>query len=245
MDRAAGFGASAVATGHYARVVRDEPSGRWRLLRGVDPAKDQAYFLFSLTQAQLAHSVFPLGGMQKTAVREIARKYGLRVAEKPDSQEICFVPHNDYAAVIDARAPGVSKPGPIIDTAGREVGRHGGVHRFTIGQRKGLGIAAPAPLYVVRIDAASRTVVVGSRRDLEHCEFEASGVSWVAGTGPEASLSASVQIRYRHPAASATIEPLADGRARVTFAAPQPAITPGQAAVFYDGEEVLGGGWID
>jgi tRNA-uridine 2-sulfurtransferase len=245
VDRAAGFGAAAVATGHYARVVRDEAAGRWRLLRGVDPAKDQAYFLFSLTQAQLAHSVFPLGELEKTTVRELARKYGLRVSEKPDSQEICFVPNDDYAAVIDARAPGAAKPGPVVDTGGRELGHHGGIHRFTVGQRKGLGIAAPAPLYVVRIDAATRTVVVGSRRDLEHHGLEASRVSWVAGVEPAAPIAAGVQIRYRHPAAAAIVEPLGEGRARVTFATPQPAITPGQAAVFYDGEEVLGGGWID
>jgi tRNA-uridine 2-sulfurtransferase len=244
-DRAAGFGAEAVATGHYARVLRDDATGRWRLLRGIDPAKDQAYFLFPLTQDQLAHSVFPLGGLEKTAVRVLARRYGLRVADKPDSQEICFVPGHDYAAVVEARAPGGTKPGPIVDTAGVEVGRHGGIHHFTVGQRKGLGIAAPAPLYVVRIDADRRTVVVGSRRDLERRVLEASGVNWVSGAAPAGLVTASVQIRHRHPAAPATIEPVDPARVRVTFDAPQPAITPGQAAVFYDGDEVLGGGWID
>jgi tRNA-uridine 2-sulfurtransferase len=251
MDRAAGLGAAAVATGHYARVEHiagteaGATSGRWRLLRGVDPAKDQAYFLFSLTQAQLAHSLFPLGGMAKTDVRELARKYGLRVAEKPDSQEICFVPDNDYAAVIDARAPGASKPGPVVDSSGRELGRHDGIHRFTIGQRKGLGIAAPAPLYVVRLDAKARTVVVGTKKELERREFDAARVNWIAGVTPPGAIRASVQIRYRHPAAPAAIEPAPDGRAHVVFDTPQPAITPGQAAVFYDGEEVLGGGWIE
>jgi tRNA-uridine 2-sulfurtransferase len=245
VDRAAGFGADAVATGHYARAARDAGTGRWRLLRGVDPSKDQAYFLFSLTQAQLAHSVFPLGDMQKTAVRNLAQQYGLRVASKPDSQEICFVPDNDYAAVIDARAPGASKPGRIVDTAGREVGRHEGIHRFTVGQRKGLGVAAPAPLYVVRIDAGAGVVVVGSRKDLERQAFEASRVNWIAGAPPTGSIRAGVQIRYRHPAAAASVEPLDGGRVRVTFDTAQPAITPGQAAVFYEGDEVLGGGWID
>ncbi len=263
MDRAAGLGAEAVATGHYARVERaiagtaafalrasapreaGATSGRWRLLRGVDPAKDQAYFLFSLTQAQLAHSLFPLGGMAKTDVRELARKYGLRVAEKPDSQEICFVPDNDYAAVIDARAPGASKPGAVVDSSGRELGRHDGIHRFTIGQRKGLGIAAPAPLYVVRLDAKTHTVVVGTKQDLERREFDAAQVNWIAGVTPPRPIRAHVQIRYRHPAAPATVAPAADGGAHVVFDAPQPAITPGQAAVFYDGEEVLGGGWIE
>ncbi len=253
VDRAASFGAAAVATGHYARVERvaiagteaGATSGRWRLLRGVDPTKDQAYFLFSLTQAQLSHSVFPLGGLQKTAVRELARKYGLRVAEKPDSQEIRFVPGNDYAAVIDARAPGASKPGRIVDTSGREVGRHGGIHHFTVGQRKGLGIAAPAPLYVVRLDASTATVVVGSKREAERRSLEVSGVNWVSGVVPPAPIRAGVQIRYRHAAALATVAALENGRARVIFDEPQPAVTPGQAAVFYDGEEVLGGGWID
>jgi tRNA-uridine 2-sulfurtransferase len=245
MDRAAGLGASAVATGHYARVVQDATTGRWRLLRGVDPAKDQAYFLLSLTQAQLAHSVFPLGALEKTEVRELARRFGLRVAEKPDSQEICFVPDNDYAAVIEARAPGASKPGRVVDTSGHTVGRHDGIHHFTVGQRKGLGIAAPAPLYVVRIDAATRTVVVGSKRDLEGRSLEASRVNWIAGMPPAGAVRAGVQIRYRHAAAAATVEPLGSERVRVEFDLPQPAITPGQAAVFYDGEEVLGGGWID
>jgi tRNA-uridine 2-sulfurtransferase len=243
-DRAAALGADAVATGHYARTLRDEASGRWRLLRGVDPAKDQAYFLFSLTQVQLAHSVFPLGALDKTVVRELARARRLPVADKPDSQEICFVPNNDYAAVIDARAPGAAAPGPVVDTSGREVGRHEGIHHFTVGQRKGLGISAPAPLYVVRLDATARPVVVGSKADLEHRVLEATGVNWISGTEPGGPVRSGVQIRYRHPAAPALVEPLKHRRARVTFDAPQPAITPGQAAVFYDGEEVLGGGWI-
>ncbi len=245
VDRAAGLGAEAVATGHYARVARDPETGRWRLLRGIDASKDQAYFLFSLTQEQLAHSVFPLGGLEKTAVRELARKYGLRVADKPDSQEICFVPNDDYAAVIDARAPGASTPGPILDMSGRQVGTHDGIHRFTVGQRKGLGLAARAPLYVVRIDAPSRAVVVGSRQDVERTVFEVSGVNWIAGTAPSGPIRARVQIRYRHPAAAATVEPLTGARARVAFDAPQAAVTPGQAAVFYEEEELLGGGWID
>jgi tRNA-uridine 2-sulfurtransferase len=244
-DRATALGATAVATGHYARVVHDAATSRWRLLRGIDRTKDQAYFLFSLTQAQLAHSVFPLGELEKTAVRELARARKLPVAEKRDSQEICFVPNNDYAAVIDARAPGASHPGPIVDTKGREVGRHAGIHHFTIGQRKGLGIAAPAPLYVVRLDAATRTVVVGAKAELEHRVFEAIGVNWIAGEVPGAALRASVQIRYRHAAAPALIEPLDGARARVRFDVPQPAITPGQAAVFYQEQDVLGGGWID
>ena len=243
-QRAAALGAEAVATGHYARVVRDEGTGRWRLLRGVDPAKDQSYFLFSLTQVQLAHAVFPLGGMRKTEVRERARELGLRVAEKRDSQEICFVPGDDYAAVVEQHAPSPIPPGFIVDTRGRALARHDGIHRFTIGQRKGLGVSSVAPLYVIRIEAATRTVVVGSREQLDRTTLEAARVNWVAGTEPAGAITASAQIRYRHPAATATIEPLGEGRARVQFDAPQPAITPGQAVVFYDGDETLGGGWI-
>jgi tRNA-uridine 2-sulfurtransferase len=243
-ERAASLGARAVATGHYARTARDPASGRWRLLRGIDAAKDQSYFLFALTQSQLALALFPLGDLDKAAVRELARAHGLRVAEKKESQEICFVPGNDYAAVVESRAPEAVRPGPVVDMAGRPIGRHGGVHRFTIGQRKGLGIAAPAPLYVVRIDAAARTVVVGTKSDLERADLDAMAVNWLSGVEPPGPIQATVQIRYRHPAAPATVHPLGDGRARVIFAAAQAAITPGQAVVFYDGEEVVGGGWI-
>lgn len=244
LDRAAAFGARSVATGHYARVVQDAGSGLWRLLRGVDPTKDQAYFLFSLTQAQLAHAIFPLGGMRKDAVRELARGFGLRVADKKDSQEICFVANNDYAAVVERRAGAIAS-GDIVDANGRVLGRHEGIHHFTIGQRKGLGIAAPAPLYVTGIDALRATVTVGPKRDLERTRLTASGVSWMSGTAPSTPVEAAAQIRYRHPAAPASIIALDGARAAVEFDAPQPAITPGQAVVFYDGDEVLGGGWID
>ena len=162
LDRASEFGADAVATGHYARVRHDPRSGCWSLLRGVDPAKDQSYFLFSLTQAKLARALFPLGEMQKARVRDLAKSYGLDVAGKPDSQEICFVPGNDYAAVVEQRAPDAILPGRVVDTAGRTLGQHSGIHHFTIGQRRGLGISSPAPLFVVAIDAAARTVVVGT-----------------------------------------------------------------------------------
>ena len=245
VNRALALGADSVATGHYARVVEDPGTGRRRLLRGVDPAKDQAYFLFALTQAQLARAVFPLGDMRKTDVRAVARSLGLRVADKRDSQEVCFVPGDDYAAVVERRAAAPIPPGPIVDTAGRVLGRHAGIHRFTVGQRKGLGVSARAPLYVVRIDAATQSVTVGPRAALERRALHASRVNWIAGGPPAGPLRASVQIRYRHPAAPASVDPLGEGRVRVEFDAPQPAVTPGQAAVFYGGDEVLGGGWID
>jgi tRNA-specific 2-thiouridylase len=244
MDRASALGAEAVATGHYARVARDQVTGRWRLLRGVDPGKDQSYFLFSLSQTQLARAVFPLGELRKTEVRELARLIGLRVAEKRDSQEICFVPGDDYADVVERRAPSPIPPGNIVDAGGRVLGRHHGIHHFTVGQRKGLGVSAPAPLYVIRIEAATQSVVVGPREQLERTTLHATGVNWIAGVEPSGPIRASAQIRYRHPAADAIIEPLGAGRARVQFDVPQTAITPGQAAVFYEGDEALGGGWI-
>jgi tRNA-uridine 2-sulfurtransferase len=245
LDRASELGADAVATGHYARVGRDGATGRWSLLRGVDPGKDQSYFLFPLTEAQLARAVFPLGDMRKVAVRELARSYGLAVADKADSQEICFVPGDDYAAVVEQRAPGAIRPGPVVDTAGRTLGQHQGVHHFTVGQRKGLGISAPAPLFVVRIDAAAATVVVGPREALLRTTLTTARVNWISGAAPEGQVRADVQIRYRHAAAGATVEPLGSNRAAVVFDAPQAAVTPGQAAVFYVGDEVVGGGWIE
>ncbi len=245
LDRASALGADAVATGHYARARHDTGTGRWSLLRGVDPAKDQSYFLFPLTQAQLARALFPLGDMRKTAVRELAKSYGLTVADKRDSQEICFVPGDDYAAVVEQRAPDAVRPGPVVNTAGRTIGQHRGVHHFTIGQRKGLGISAPAPLFVLAIDAAAHTVVVGPREELLRTALAAAHVNWIRGAAPEGPVRADVQIRYRHAAAGATVEPLDGGRAAVVFDAPQSAVTAGQAAVFYVGDEVIGGGWID
>jgi tRNA-specific 2-thiouridylase len=188
--------------------------------------------------------VFPLGDLHKAEVRELARVRRLPVAEKADSQEICFVPDNDYAAVVERRAPDAIRPGDIVDTAGRTLGRHHGVHHFTVGQRRGLGISAPAPLYVLRIDARTQTVVVGAREELQQTALLAGDVNWIAGSEPAGPGRADVQIRYRHAAAGATLEPLAGRRASVVFDQPQAAVTPGQAAVFYDADEVVGGGWI-
>lgn len=243
VDESAGLRAACVATGHYARLTRDE-SGVFRLWRAADAQKDQAYFLFGLTQAQLARVMFPVGGMTKADVRKAAEARGLEVAEKPDSQEICFVPDGDYAEVVERYLP-ADRSGAIVHVDGRTLGRHDGVHRFTVGQRKGLGISAGEPLFVVHLEAARRLVTVGPREALERATLTASRVNWTAGLIPAAVFRADVQIRSRHAAAPARVEVTGPDRVRVEFAVPQLAITPGQAAVFFRGDEVLGGGWID
>jgi tRNA-specific 2-thiouridylase len=246
VTRSLGFGASALATGHYARVERDTVTGRCRLLRGADRAKDQSYFLFSLTQEQLARAVFPVGELSKHAVREHARRRALPVADKPDSQELCFVADQDYASLVTARAPGAAAAGAIVDQDGRVLGQHDGIHRFTVGQRRGLALARPAasPLYVLALRPGARQVVVGPRAALERTTLTASDVNWVAGS-LDGLRSLQVQIRHRHAPAPATVRAFGDACAEVVFDAPQLAITPGQAAVFYDGDEVVGGGWIE
>jgi tRNA-specific 2-thiouridylase len=251
LDRLArSLGCDKVATGHYARVAFDEGADRHRLLRGLDRRKDQSYFLWELTQAQLSHALFPLGELTKTDTREIARRHDLPVAEKSESQEICFVPDGDYAGFIDryleseGRADETPPAGEIVDTAGRVVGEHAGVHRYTVGQRRGLGIAAERPLYVVQIEPRAGRVVVGGEEELLSREFVASGVNWIAFDEPLEPVRAEVRVRYRHEPAPASVEMIGDARARVRFDEPQRAVTPGQATVFYRGEEVLGGGWI-
>jgi tRNA-specific 2-thiouridylase len=244
LDRALGLGADRVATGHYARVAR-APEGRWLLKRSADPGKDQSYFLFSLTQDQLARAVFPVGTLTKPEVRDQARRLGLGVAEKPDSQEICFIPDGDYASFVEQKQPSVARAGAIVDRSGRELGMHGGVHRFTIGQRKGLGIASTIPLYVLNIDAESGTVTVGARDALEQARLTASGVNWISIDPPQLPVRVEAQIRHRHNAAAGAVRALPGGRAEMIFNEPQPAITPGQAVVFYDAETVVGGGWIE
>ncbi|MGE3579059.1 MAG: tRNA 2-thiouridine(34) synthase MnmA [Vicinamibacterales bacterium] len=244
VDRAAGFDAAVVATGHYARVGR-RADGRWLLRRGADPDKDQSYFLFALTQAQLAQALFPVGDLSKADVRATAQALGLGVADKPDSQEICFVPSGDYAAFVETRAPEAATEGPIVDTAGRQLGTHGGIHRFTVGQRKGLGLSGPAPLYVLKLEPASGTVVVGDRTALDQTGLTASGVNWISMESPTGWTPVTAQIRHRHRAAPARVRAAGEGRAELAFDEPQAAITPGQAVVFYDGDVVVGGGWID
>jgi tRNA-specific 2-thiouridylase len=243
VERAEAFDAEAVATGHYAQVDVDERTGRYRLTRGVDSQKDQSYFLFTLSQAQLARARFPVGALSKTAVREEARRLGLAVADKQDSQEICFVAAGEHPEFVGRRA---DVPGGVIrDRDGHVLGRHEGVHRFTIGQRKGLGLSTGIPLYVVGIDAESAEVTVGPRDALERDTLTASRVNWISGETPDGPIRAHARIRYRHKEAPATITPLPDDRVQIVFDEPQSAITPGQAVVFYSGDDVLGGGWID
>jgi tRNA-uridine 2-sulfurtransferase len=246
LERARSFEAESLATGHYARVERDPATQRYLLKRGLDAAKDQSYFLFSLTQDQLARAAFPVGHLDKAAVRDYARARGLAVADKPDSREICFIPDGNYAGFVERKTGGVAaRDGALVNASGDVVGRHGGVHRFTVGQRKGLGLSAPLPLYVVGIDAQTNTVTVGSRQDLEKTTAVVGQVNWISGEAPAGPVRVAAQIRYKHQPAPATLTPLGGGIASLRFDTAQPAITPGQAAVFYDDDLVIGGGWID
>ena len=244
LERALGFDAALVATGHYARVEQ-RADGRYLLRRGLDAAKDQSYFLFSLTQDQLARASFPVGALSKPRVREEARRLGLRVADKPDSQEICFVPSGDYAAFVARKDPSVTHDGAIVGENREVLGHHEGVHRFTVGQRKGLGIAAPAPLYVLRLEPETHTVVVGPRAALNRTTLTASGVNWISRDAPGNWMTAAAQIRHHHAPGLGLVRALDDRRAEFVFNSPQSAITPGQAVVFYEGDVVVGGGWID
>jgi tRNA-uridine 2-sulfurtransferase len=251
LEMADGIGAGQIATGHYARLRFNEQSGRYEMLKSVDTGKDQTYFLWGLTQAQLARTLFPLGGMRKPEVRELAKALALPVAEKNDSQEICFVPNGDYGAFIDAyfREQGIDAAethGEIVDTAGRVMGGHKGTHHFTIGQRRGLRSAAGEPLYVIATHPATQRVIVGRDDQLQRSSLTAKEVNWVSIDAPREPRRAQVKIRNKHAAAPATLAPAA-GKSRIElhFDQPQRAVTPGQAAVFYDGELLLGGGWIE
>jgi tRNA-specific 2-thiouridylase len=245
LDRSMAYGAELVATGHYARIGIDPETGRHVLSRGLDASKDQSYFLFSLTQEQLSRASFPVGHLSKDEVRDIARRLGLPVADKPDSQEICFVPDGDYAAFIERKTGDLDGGGAIVNQSGAVVGRHAGIHRFTVGQRKGLGIAAAEPLYVLELRPSEKTVVVGRRAELERASLTASQVNWIAGAPPVVPLRVTAQIRHRHQPAPATVRAIDDSRAAVEFDTPVIAITPGQAVVFYSETVVVGGGWID
>ena len=246
--------ATHIATGHYARVVYDEKLGRYLLLRAKDRNKDQAYFLFELNQAQLAKAVFPLGDLKKEQVREIARRQGLVVADKSESQEICFIPDGNYAAFIERFYERIVEkadranpfcPGPIVDTEGRTLGVHRGIHRFTIGQRRGLGIAHSSPLYVLEICPDENRVIVGERAQLAKNRCRVVRPNWISVPELTEPLRIQAKIRSRHPEASATITPMDDGSVEVLFDAPQMAVSPGQACVFYQEDVVVGGGWIE
>jgi tRNA-uridine 2-sulfurtransferase len=243
------IGAERLATGHYARIRRDESTGRCQLLRARDESKDQSYFLWGLTQEQLSRSEFPLGELTKEEVRNLARSANLPVADKPDSMELCFVPNGNYVQFIHAYLRGDGRPlndeeGEIVTEYGAVVGRHTGVHNYTIGQRKGLGFSTGKPIYVLAIDPEKNRVVVGDDNALRTTALEIENVNWISIEEPTAPLRAKVKIRHKHEHAGATVEPLPGHRAGIVFDAPQRAITPGQAAVVYDGDIVLAGGWI-
>lgn len=244
--RARELDAQYVATGHYARILNDPDSGVYQLWRGADTRKDQSYFLFTLSQSQLARTLFPVGHLTKDDVREKARALGLRVAEKPESQDICFVPDGDYARFIEQRlSANQIKAGEIVDQEGNVLGAHDGIHRFTIGQRRGLGIGGQTePRYVTHIDGASGRVTIGDKRQLGARGLIASNTNWTEGN-PTGECHVTVKIRYRHPAIPARVVPSVAGKAEVWFEKASPAVTPGQAAVFYDGDRVVGGGWIE
>jgi tRNA-specific 2-thiouridylase len=243
------IGADLLATGHYARVEFDEGGGRWLLKRAADLSKDQTYFLFGLTQEQLSRTLFPLGEMTKLEVRDLARRHGLALAEKPDSQEICFVPGGNYKNFLDAylAEKGETLPdtaGELVTADGEVIGEHSGIHNFTVGQRKGLGVATGSPLYVIQIKRDSRQVVVGGSEDLYSNTLRARRINLISVEDLSAPMRVAANIRHRHQAAAATIEKSGPDEILLTFDEPQRAITPGQAAVFYDGDIVVGGGWI-
>jgi tRNA-specific 2-thiouridylase len=242
LDLAATRGFAFVATGHYVRSARD-PEGRWRLYRGTDRAKDQSYVLHMLGQDSLSRSLFPIGGQTKEETRAHARRLGLPVAGKPDSQELCFAPSGDAGAFLESRAPYLLREGDIVDPAGRVLGRHGGAARYTVGQRRGLGVSTGERTYVLAADPAANRVVVGPAELLNRRGLEAEKVNWIAGR-PDGPFEATVKIRYRGADVPAVVEPMGTTGAHVEFRSPQPAVTPGQAVVFYDSDEVLGGGTI-
>ena len=249
LQTARSIGASRIATGHYAANEFDAERGRWILKRPADLAKDQTYFLFGLTQEQLAHTLFPLGSMTKPEVRNVAREHGLRLAEKPDSQEICFIPGGDYKQFLTAylEEQGEQFPetaGDLVAPSGEVLGHHDGISSFTVGQRKGIRVSSPTPFYVLQIDPVSHRVVVGADEELATRTLRARRLNWISISELTAPMRVKIKIRHRHEPAWAMLEKGNDGEAIATFDEPQRAVTPGQSAVFYDGDEVVGGGWI-
>jgi len=244
LERARELGADFIATGHYARIEKDAANGRY-LKKGSDHGKDQSYFLYAMTQEQLRHSLFPLGELNKERVRRIAEELGLPVASRPESRDICFIPDSDYPKFLGEYAGGAARPGPILDRRGKILGEHKGLIFYTVGQRKGLGISAGEPLYVVAINREGNAVIVGSREETYGSEFIASELKWLAIEEPKQPIRVKARIRYRHQEAGATVIPAGEDRVQVTFEEPQMALTPGQAVVFYDGDTVIGGGSIE
>jgi tRNA-specific 2-thiouridylase len=249
LKTAQSIGANRIATGHYAVNEFDPRRNRWILKRATDTGKDQTYFLFGLTQEQLAHTLFPLGRMTKPEVREVARQHGLALAEKPDSQEICFIPGGDYKQFLMAylEEQGQQLPetaGELVVSSGEVLGRHEGIFNFTVGQRKGLGVSSPSPLYVLQIDPATHRVTLGADEELATRTLRARNLNWISIPALTAPMRVRVKIRHRHEPAWATLEPTSADEVVATFDEPQRAVTPGQSAVFYDGDEVVGGGWI-
>ncbi len=243
LEKAGSLGADYLATGHYARIERND-AGEFLLLKGKDAAKDQSYFLFTLTPEQMSRVLFPLGNLEKQEVRKLALHYDLPVAGKSESQDICFVSDDDYAGFLETERGKADLSGNIVDSSGRILGRHGGFYRYTVGQRKGLGIAWPHPLYVLRVDAGRREVVVGHRDELYSEGLIASGVNWTVPV-PDTPVDAVCKIRYRHKPVGCSISLLPDNHVEVGFKVREKSVTPGQAVVFYEGDRVLGGGWIE
>jgi tRNA-specific 2-thiouridylase len=245
MKRAQELDADFLATGHYARIQHDDLSGRYRLFRAADPQKDQSYVLYMLGQQQLAGTMFPMGAQTKSQTRALARRYGLHVADKPDSFEICFVTNDNYRDFLESWRPGIGHSGPIRYKDGQVLGEHEGIVNYTVGQRRGLGLTWPRPLYVIALDPEANTVYVGEEDDLFANALQAIDVHWVADSPPVEPVRVSVRTRYRMEEVEATVEPTKDGEARVSFLRPIRAVAPGQATVFYQSDEVIGGGRID
>jgi tRNA-specific 2-thiouridylase len=245
LEKAGELGADFVVTGHHARVVKAGTEGRYLLKKGIDQRKDQSYVLYPLTQRQLSRALLPIGNFTKQRVREIAAGLGLSVAVKPESQEICFIPDSDYPQFLKEFIPQAAKPGPIIDKEGTVLGEHRGILFYTVGQRKRLGISAREPLYVTAIDRERNTIIVGGRQEVYSSQLIASRLNWIAGDRLGQPVAVTAKIRYLHQAAEAVVTPLGSDQVHVRFNRPQLAVTPGQAIVFYHGDNVLGGGLIE
>jgi len=245
LKRAKELGADFIATGHYARIEEDNDTGRYLLKKGVDQRKEQSYFLYSLNQEQLRHSILPIGNLTKERVREIADELQLAVSAKPESQEICFIPDNDYPRFLKERIPEAAKPGPILDKEGTVLGEHKGILFYTIGQRRSLGISAREPLYVTAVNPEKNAIVVGKKWEVYGSELIAFRLNWIAIDKPEQPLAVSAKVRYLHQEAEAVVTPVDEDSVRVKFHEPQLAITPGQAIVLYHGDTVVGGGVIE